>query len=348
VLQQRDLEVTAKVLTDWLAQKVPSATDVAVSDLTVPRAGASNETILFTASWTDDATRHESELVLRVEPATNQLFLVTDVFFQWQMMAGVARSSDIPVPNLRWPEPDAHVLGAPFFIMDRVPGEVPNGHNSPLMEQSTPEQRRSLYANGLAALASIHQIDWRTEFGFLLPDLGPPGLASHLGKVERWYEWARDGRRFDHIEKALGFLRDAMPAAAEISLIWGDSRLGNVIFDPEDQRVTAVLDWELADIATPQVDLAWWLMFERLFTDRGTAAPEGVLSREETLAVFESGLGRPLRDLCFYDVLAWTRLAITFVRHVDVEKGSPQEAMYTELDGYVGGVLRSLVEGKDY
>jgi len=348
VLLERDLDVTAGALASWLARVEPCAADVAVTDLRLPTAGASNETILFTASWTDGAEPRRAEFVLRVQPQSNQLFLKTDVFFQWDMMAGLARHGDVPVPPLRWREPDPGVLGAPFFVMQRVPGEVPNGHQSALLQRLAPAERARLFEQGLEMLARVHRVDWQREFTFLLDTDAEPGLPHHLTNVDRWYEWARAGRHFDDIEAALAHLHDAMPPDAAPSLSWGDSRLGNLIFDPGSQHVTAVLDWEIADISTAQADLGWWLMFERLFADQTPGGvPDGVPDRDATLARYEAASGFPLRHLRYYDLLAWTRLAITFVRHVDVERGTAKEQMYTELNGYVTGVVRELLVGAD-
>lgn len=64
----RDLDRTAKVLADWLGDQMPTAADVAVTDLALPQAGASNETILFTASWVEHDQPNLAQLVLRVQP----------------------------------------------------------------------------------------------------------------------------------------------------------------------------------------------------------------------------------------------------------------------------------------
>jgi aminoglycoside phosphotransferase (APT) family kinase protein len=344
-MQRRDLETIGPELANWMSRQI--AGDVDIKEMEVPGAGASNETILFTAVWVDEDGEHRDELVLRAAALDNQLFLSPDVFFQWKMMAALAKYTDVPVPSLRWQEPDATILGAPFFIMDRVLGEVPNGYTAPLFAKLSPEQVARLYNNAVAALAQIHHADWR-RLSFLARSGRPPGLAGYLSAVDEWYEWARAGRHFDYLERALVWLRENIPRTAPISILWGDSRPGNMIFEPATQQVEAVLDWELADLGTPEADMGWWLMFEKIFTDRmAVPVPRGVPGREEILSAFEPALGRPLQNVHYYDVLAWTRFGITCIRHVDVEQGSPSEAMFKELNDYVIETLQRTLEGQD-
>jgi aminoglycoside phosphotransferase (APT) family kinase protein len=334
-LHSRDLEATRATLERWLTTVLPTGTRASVNDLQLPAAGASNETILFHAAWDEAGGPREERLVLRVQPSNYQLFPDGDVFLQWRVMKALAQHHpQVPTPQVRWREHDATVLGAPFYVMTHVDGEVPNGYHSALMQALEADQRANLFRNGLRMLATFHRLDWTRGFDFLLPQHGPPGLESYLGWVQRWYEWARDGRHFDAVERAITRLRDDMPPDTEISLLWGDSRPGNIMFSPDDQRVAAVLDWEIANVATPEADVGWWLMFEHLFA-RQHAAPEGVPSRDETLSFYESCLGRPLRDMAYFDLLAWTRLSVTFIRHVDLERGGPREPAFSDLAVWV-------------
>lgn len=97
-------------------------------------------------------------------------------------------------------------------------------------------------------MARLHRCDWRAEFGFLTEKYSSPGPAEYLDTVEHWYEWARAGRQFEHIQRAL----ELLPSRTDVSLIWGDSRPGNLMFDPDDQTVTAVLDWRSPILPRPR------------------------------------------------------------------------------------------------
>jgi aminoglycoside phosphotransferase (APT) family kinase protein len=346
-MHRRDPEATQLVLHDWMGTRLAGASDVTVTDLSIPAAGASNETMLFRAAWRDDEGEHAADLVLRANAVGNQLFLNPGVFFQWDMMATLAAHSDVPVPGLRWREDDPEVLGSPFFVMDRVRGEVPNGYGAPLFAQLTAEQVATMYHHALATLAQVHQVDWSHFEPFMAPGR-EPGMRGCLAGVADWYEWARAGRRFETIETGLGWLTDHCPTDAPATLLWGDARPGNMIIDPHDQAVTAVLDWELAGPGTPEADLGWWLMFERLFTERVDApVPAGVPSRGDILTRYEGALGRPLRNIVYHDVLAYLRMAITCVRHIDAEAGGPGEAMFTDLLDYIIDNLHRTIGEKE-
>jgi aminoglycoside phosphotransferase (APT) family kinase protein len=344
-MPERDLEQTRTILETWLGTVAP-APRIEVDELTLPAAGASNETILFRATWHTDDGEHQERLVLRVQPVAYQLFLNGDVFHQSRALEAMAAHPEVPVPVVRWKEPSSDVLGAPFYVMLHCDGDVPNGYQSRMMQDSTPAQRTALLENGLEVMARLHQVDWREGFQYLHAGEADPGLASYLDWVEQWYDWARAGRHFETVERGLRLLRDQMPAGSTASLCWGDSRPGNIMFSPVDQSVVAVLDWELLQIATPEADLAWWMMFERLFSERMGGAPEGALTRDQTLARYEACIGRPLIDIGYFDVLAWLRLSMTFIRHVDLEVGGPREAMFTELAAWVNDQLAAAIDAR--
>src|SRR5262245_5856222 len=105
---RRDLEQTRARLTEWFHGKLPEARDVAVSDLSAPGMGFSNETLLFDLSWSAGPRRHTEPLVIRFKPA-NQIFPDYDLGRQCRVMQLLAPHG-IPVPNVRWEEPDPRVL----------------------------------------------------------------------------------------------------------------------------------------------------------------------------------------------------------------------------------------------
>jgi aminoglycoside phosphotransferase (APT) family kinase protein len=331
----RDPGDVRESLTAWLPTKEPGATDVAVSNLVLAADGQSNETMLFDASWVSADGPHDEHLVLRVQPDEYQLFFGMDVFFQWKMMEALAAHSNVPVPALQWQEPDPSVLGSPFYVMHRLEGTVPNRFISPAMRDLTPEERRRVYVNGLEAMAQVHRLDWRDGFAFLDSGRGTPGLDRYLGFVEDWFAWVRDDRSFPEVEAGLRYLRERQPVDATVSVQWGDSRPGNIMYSG-DQTVVGVLDWELAALGTPEADLGWWLMFEEVLkAEVDGVALDGALGRDETLATYEQFLGRPIRDMPYFDVLAWTRFGITMHRTVDLEIGSPMEDTMRMFDGFV-------------
>jgi aminoglycoside phosphotransferase (APT) family kinase protein len=107
---------------------------------------------------------------------------------------------------------------------------------------------------------------------------------------------------------AARWCREQVPATEPTAaLCWGDPRLGNVMFD-DDRRVTGVLDWELASIGPPEMDLAWYLALDAL-TSKFAGAVPGFLDRAGAIAVYESHLGRAVVDLDWHEIFALVRSA---------------------------------------
>ena len=118
----RDPVETAETLERWLRGRL-DAESVTVSDLKVPKAGFSNETIVADVAWSDAAGKHDRAVVVRIEPTAHQLFVEPDALRQAQVMSTLA--GHVPVPPIWLTEDDPEVLGAPFFLMERVDGRIP-------------------------------------------------------------------------------------------------------------------------------------------------------------------------------------------------------------------------------
>src|SRR6201995_4545471 len=120
----RDIERTRADVGAWLAAKLKVG-HVDVGAVSFPKAGFSNETIFLTAQWQDADQTHAEELVLRIEPPSHQLFVKPDALFQAAMMTALGEHEGTPVPRIWFTEPDASILGAPFFLMARKHGRIP-------------------------------------------------------------------------------------------------------------------------------------------------------------------------------------------------------------------------------
>jgi aminoglycoside phosphotransferase (APT) family kinase protein len=308
-------QVTA-LLRDHIAASDSSADEIIVVRRDAPVNGYSNVTTLFDASWKTNGRVQPQAFVLRTQPEGRELFFDTPLHFQWEMMKAIEQHSDVPVPRLVLLDRTGESAGTPFFVMEAVDGLVPrNGspsyHAEGWVADLPPERRRALALNALQALVEIHALDWREACPFLdRPDRGATGLDQVLTYQERWYDWVGRGRSVPGIEEALRWLRAQRPAGEHVCISWGDSRPGNMIFSA-DQSVAAVIDWEMAMLGVPEMDVSWWLMFEELFTDvQATPRLEGIPDRAELVAEYERRSERTLDDLLWYDVLNWTRMAI--------------------------------------
>ncbi|MGB9340782.1 MAG: hypothetical protein WCB63_16160, partial [Polyangiales bacterium] len=121
--EERDLEQTASSLKSWLAPKLAiPADDIRIEDLDSPLStGFSSDTLLFDLVYTKDGTEHREGLVARLEPEEYVMFPYYDVVAQAKALQ-LLEHTEVPVPLVRWLEPDTAVVGVPFYVMTRVEG----------------------------------------------------------------------------------------------------------------------------------------------------------------------------------------------------------------------------------
>jgi aminoglycoside phosphotransferase (APT) family kinase protein len=114
-------------------------------------------------------------------------------------------------------------------------------------------------------------------------------------------------------DAALDYVLTHRPADANVCVLWGDPTPSNTMFNP-DGTVAALIDWELAALGPPELDLAWWLYFDDLFSRRfGVKRLEGLPTREESIAIYEQTSGRVARHMAYYDIVAALRMALVAV-----------------------------------
>jgi aminoglycoside phosphotransferase (APT) family kinase protein len=305
----------------WL-QARSDISAAAVLDVEVPESGRSNDTVRCRARWTDAAGHVvEPKLVVRVQAATDGLYPDTDVTRQAAILEALAEAG-APVPAVRWTEVGPTPDEPSFFVMDhvdgRVPQDVPSPHVAGWTTELDPDQRRRLHETGLNALAQLHAIDPDT-----LPALARPGHGSaldrHLAWLADWHAWAARGRDLGLLDDALRYLHHERPATETTTVVWGDARPGNILYG-DDCSVAAVIDFEAAGFGPPEIDVAWWLMFEEFLTDaQHVAVLDGFLDRDATIHHYEAASGRQLQDLPYYEIMAALSFAIIMLRFADRE-----------------------------
>jgi len=298
-------------LAAWLSTTVGAP--ARVDPCTRPAAGMSNDTFVTSADWGDGARA----IVLRLAPAGRGLFPRYELGAQVQVLRALA-STDVPVPRVLWWEPDAEPLGRPFFVMERVRGRIPpDGHlfGGWVMDLTTTDQRQ-LVAGAIDVLARIHRIDLAAVDLEILDrgEHGPGPLDQELGYWRAYLDWASDGDRLARLDDAYGALVDTRPADDRVArrLAWGDARLGNLVVDNRLEPV-AVLDWEMAVLGPPELDLGWYLFLERTARQFAPLLP-GFPDRDALVSEYERAAGRPVRDLAWYEAWSGFRTACIQVR----------------------------------
>ncbi len=338
---QRDPDATAATLARWL-RDVAGVAEPSVAGVSIPGAtGWSNETILFDATWRDrdgegggdgkgdgDGDDHQDRgggrrtrrLVARIAPSGHQVFPDDTFLRQHAVMHALAERTDVPMARVHWLEPDPSWFGRPFWIMDRVDGDIPTDAppyaGQGWLRDASPEQQATAWDAGIDAMAGIHRVE-RARLA-LRPGVFPAvddTLGWHLDHYERFLTWAEEGTALPLARRALDVLRRQRPPdpAEGPCLVWGDARLSNLIY--RDFQVAAVLDWEMAGVGDPLLDLGWWLFADwALTTGSGCTRLPGFASRDETARRWSAGTGRSADALDYYELFAGLRFTVIMLR----------------------------------
>jgi aminoglycoside phosphotransferase (APT) family kinase protein len=255
--------------------------------------------------------------VVRIEPTDFLVFPEYDLGRQVGVMQCLAGSA-VPVPRVLWFEEDARHLGSPFYVMERIEGEVPSEvppyHTFGLCVEASPERRARMWWSGVETLAAIHALDWqRRGLSFLgVPDGGSDPLDRQLAYYEGYLAWV-GGPPQPVLQAALVWLRQHRYTPRRIGLCWGDSRLPNLLF--RDDAVVGVLDWEMAFLGDPEADLGWWLFMDWA-TSEGFGFPrlEGFPGTEKTIRRYEELSGAPVEHPLYQEVFAAFRFGVVMAR----------------------------------
>jgi aminoglycoside phosphotransferase (APT) family kinase protein len=246
--------------------------------------------------------------ILRRPPLTSLHASAHDVLREHRIMAAL-RPTVVPVPAMVGAEPDAAVIGAPFFVMDFVDGTVLTDQATAERALTPPDRARAGQAFA-DLLADLHGVDPAVA------GLGDPARgAGYLDRQLR--RWGGQLDRLDQDGRMTAVLRRLAaepPAQASVAIVHGDFRPGNMIVGP-DGSVRALLDWELCTLGDPLADLGWLLAYWGTGTEAELPLPvptraAGFPSREAVLQRYAERSGRELPDVAYYVAFALWRLAV--------------------------------------
>lgn len=252
---ERPLE---EVLAAYLKQKLEADGPVTITDMTRIAVGWSHETWLFDATWTSAGETNQQGLCLRRDPGNALLRQESDLNQQFRVLKCL-ETTDVPAPKVFWFEPEADALGAPALIMERVPGECPSPWRKAGREYYAAAAGRGVLPESFTdALAAIHNADWQAAG---LDFLGVPGPGKDFAhsEINKWRHFIDASGHAGHpiLTDLIGWLEQNAPETDRLTLVHGAFRTGNVLID--DDRVSAVLDWELQVIGDPMYDVAYML-----------------------------------------------------------------------------------------
>jgi aminoglycoside phosphotransferase (APT) family kinase protein len=210
--------------------------------------------------------------VLRRQPPGKLLKSAHAVDREYRVLAALA-DTDVPVAKVYHLCEDPEVIGSMFYIMEFCDGNV--HWSSALEEIPSNEGRAKMYDEMNRVLAAIHSVDLE-KVG--LADYGRPGNYFQR-QVDRWsaqYK-ASELTPIPEMDKVMAWLADNIPDDdGKVSLVHGDYRLDNLMFDKSSQEVIAVLDWELSTLGHPYADLAYQCMGLRLPSGKADGSSSGL------------------------------------------------------------------------
>jgi aminoglycoside phosphotransferase (APT) family kinase protein len=257
-------------------------------------------------------TDGEHRWVLRRPPLGHVLPTAHDMGREYKVLHGLA-GTDVPVPRVFAFCEDLDVNGAPFYVMERVDGQILR--DAAAVTALAPEQALACSEQLVDVLARIHAVDYEAVG---LGDFGRP--AGFLERqVRRWGEqWERSKTvELPAVDEIGRRLRAALPESGPPAIVHGDYRLDNTMLAPDDPgRVVAVLDWEMSTLGDPLADLGLFLLYwgspeaQNVATGEPIGNRVGFLSRDAVVARYAEQTGRNVDHLDWYLVFASYKLAI--------------------------------------
>ncbi len=303
---REDDQLDAARVHEWLREQVPDLPGELPEIRQFP-GGASNLTYLLRYP--------DRDLILRRPPFGHKAKSAHDMVREYRVQSALKPVYPV-VPDMVALCTDESVMGCDFYVMERIKGMILRSDLPEGMELD-PQQARSLCTSVIDRLVDLHKVDYRAA--------GLEDLGKGAGYVERQIRgWS------DRCEKSLtwnaprwrrvrDWLHANMPDDVGTCIIHNDFRFDNVVLDPEDpQRIIGVLDWEMATLGDPLMELgcvmSYWVQDDddrlyHMLRRQPTNLP-GMLRREEVVEYYCDRMNLRPDNWTFYEVYGLFRLAV--------------------------------------
>jgi aminoglycoside phosphotransferase (APT) family kinase protein len=294
-----DDDVVRDRLSGWLRTKLSDTDDLHIEGLDRVEFGHSAEMMVLTVVTGDE----RRDVVLRLRPRPPALLEPYDLERQFDILRALERTP-VRAPRALWLEKTGDVLGRPFFVMERLPGDVYE-MDAPDGPDATGERIHRMCLGMAEQLAAVHRVD--------LDATGLCDLDDGISHLDRELEhWEREMHRVQRaslpaLERLLKGLKDTKPEPYRaIALVHGDAKPGNFAFVDDD--VSAVFDWEMTTVGDPLTDIGWMelLWMQPVGITSHPAAP----SIEEFLSHYESVSGISVANRSWYRALNAYKMAV--------------------------------------
>lgn len=293
---------------DYLAARLGAA-DLRLGSVERIAVGWSHETWLFDASWTQGTESRAQGFCLRRDPGNALLREMSDLAVQHRVLCCLEHTP-VPTPRPFFFEDDPAVLGAPFLVMEKVPGTCPSPWGREGRRFYEDAAARGVLPDSFTdTLVALHALDWRAAG---LDFLGVPGPGEDFARreVAKWRALALASEHEPDpvLTDLLCWLDANAPATERLVLVHGAYRTGNLLV--HEDRISAVLDWETQVIGDPMYDVAYVLSE---LNREGTELLSNLVERDAFYRRYEAGTGIEIDDdACRYYQLLYAMRSAAF------------------------------------
>lgn len=293
------------------------------------------------------------DMVLRRPPFGKKAKSAHDMGREYRVMQGLQEVYPYVPRMLAFCE-DESVMGVEFYVMERISGIILRGE-MPQELNFTPEQNRKLCESVIDRLVDLHNIDFEQT---PLVDLYKPGDYVER-QISGWSERFRNARTDDapDFEEVMAWLNAKKPAQVKRCIIHNDYRFDNVILDPQDpMKIIGVLDWEMATVGDPLMDLgnslAYWVEKNdppqiQMMRRQPTHLP-GMMTRQEMVDYYCDRAGLSVPNFDFYSVYGIFRLVVIlqqiYYRYFHGQTKDKRFAMFIHIIKFLDGYLKDKIQ----
>ncbi|MBO6635253.1 phosphotransferase family protein [Parvibaculum sp.] len=278
------MEELAPRIAAYLAHRMPAASNIEVSGISRIHGGASRETFRLRARWEEGGKQVERALILRRDPVASLIETERDLEYNAYR---AFHPTGLPVPEPLYLETDLEWLDRPFFVMEQIEGCAAGSafNDDPYGAHAEKIGRQFWTHLGHIAAADPDAI----------------GFSANMEPVAPGECWSRELEKWEKVidedelvpqpvaRAAIRWLkRNPPPPAEKISVVHGDYRTGNFLYDGEG-NIRAILDWEMCHLGDPLEDVAW--ASDPLWAFRQPERPGGMIARKEAFRIWEEASG---------------------------------------------------------
>jgi aminoglycoside phosphotransferase (APT) family kinase protein len=261
--------------------------------------------------------RGDERFVLRRPPRPPIPPSANDVLREARLLIPL-QDADVRTPEVLAACDDDSVLGAPFYVMPFMEGDVITTDVPEALD--TPAERRRISEELIDALAEMHAVDWRATELSRYAERADGYLDRQLKRFFGLWEYNKT-RELPVVQEIGDWLAANKPESPAATIVHGDYRLGNTMFaHGAPARLIAIFDWEMATVGDPLADLGYMTATwsepneserkETTFDRLTTTHAEGFMQRDELVARYEERTGRSMSDLRWYQALALWKAAV--------------------------------------